>query len=153
MRARFLLALSFVILGAAALAALSLAPAEVSLVFFSPPPARAAQGGVNPAQDRSATAHTEALLSAMRPFEATSSLADVSEALSQLPSGVSVDTISYSIVGHSLTITGKAQTPDQVNALRQALQKDTAFGNVSVPVSALLGSQGGGFTITMNVIR
>ncbi|HEV3244836.1 MAG TPA: PilN domain-containing protein [Candidatus Paceibacterota bacterium] len=149
-RARFLLTLALVLIGTAALSALALAPAEVALVYFSPPPAQTAQGDVNPAQDGAAIVHTKALLTAVQSLTATSSLTAISEALAQLAAGVSVNDISYTPARYALSIAGQAQTPDQVNALRQALQKDPLFNNVSVPVAALLGSQGGGFTITMN---
>lgn len=153
MRARFLFAFSLVLFCSAALSALALAPAEVSLVFYSSPPVQATQHPIDTAGDNTAISHTKALLAAMQPFATSSSLADISEALSKLGTGVTVNDISYSVTKGSLTLGGDAQTPDQVNALRQALGSDAAFSDVSVPVSALLGSQGGGFTITMNVTR
>lgn len=150
-RARFLLAFSLVFLGAAMIAALALAPAEVSLVFFSPPSAQSPQGNANPTEDSAAITQTKALLAAVQPFESTSSLEEISQALSSAGAGISINDISYTESSESLTIGGTAQTPDEVNALRQSLQQDSAFSNVSVPVSALLGSQNGDFTITMNV--
>jgi len=153
MRARFLLAFSLVVFCGAALCALALTPAEVSLLFYSSPPTQAAQQNINVPADTAAVAHTKALLVAMQPFATSSSLSDISEALSKLGTGVTVNDISYTAPNHSLSLGGEAQTPDDVNALRQALQADPTFSNVSVPVSALLGSQGGGFTITMNVTQ
>jgi hypothetical protein len=153
MRARFLFAFSLVLLCTAMLTALALAPAEVSLVFYASPSVQTTQGAIDTAGDNTAIAHTKALLTAMQPFAASSSLSDISEALSKLGAGVSVNDISYSVTKGTLTLGGDAQTPDQVNALRQALGSDAAFSDVSVPVSALLGSQGGGFTITMNVTK
>jgi type IV pilus assembly PilN-like protein len=153
MRARFLFAFSLVVFCGAVLCALALIPAEVSLLFYAPPPTQVAQHNIDIAADNAAVAHTNALLTAMQPFATSSSLDDISEALSKLGTGVSVNDISYNVIEHSLSLAGKAQTPDEVNALRQALQADPTFTNVSVPVSALLGSQGGGFTITMNVTQ
>lgn len=151
MRSRFLLAFSLILLCAAVFTALALTPAEVALVFYSPPPAQSAQQNINVTQDDAAIEHTQALLAAMQPFATSSSLASISDALSQLGTGITLSDISYSTAEHSLTLSGQAQTPDEVNTLRQTLQADPVFSGVTVPVAALLGSQGGGFTITMKV--
>lgn len=149
-RARFLLAASIVLFCCAALFSLALAPAEVSLVFFPTAPAQGAQDATSSAADGAAIAQTKALLAALQPFSATTSLSDVSAALADRGQGITIDDIAYSISSHSLTLGGHAQTPDDLNAFREALQNDPDFSGVSVPVSALLGSGGGGFTITMN---
>jgi ABC-type glycerol-3-phosphate transport system substrate-binding protein len=151
MRSRFLLAFSLILLCAAALCALALAPAEVGLAFFSPPPAQTSQGTIDATQDNAAVAHTKALLATTVTLISTSTLDDVVAALSQEGPGVKINDISYSVSGSSLTLTGTAQAPSDVNTFRQNLQTDLRFSDVSVPVSALLGSQSGGFTITMKL--
>ena len=153
MRSRFLFALSLVLFCGALLLALALAPAEVGLVFFSPPRVQAAQGNINATQDDAAVAHTKALLVAIRAFTATSSMDDVLAALSQEGPGIKITDIAYSISGDTLTLNGTAQDPSDVNTFRQNLQSDLRFSDVSVPVSALLGSQTGGFTITMKLAQ
>jgi len=150
-RARFLLAASLVLFCCAVIFALALTPAEVALVFFSPPSSQMAQAATSTAADGAALAHTKALLSAMQPFATSSSLTDISSALSEAGNGILIDDISYAPADNSLSLAGHAQTPDEVNALREALQGNPLFTNVSVPVSALLGSQDGSFTITMNL--
>ena len=152
LRARFLLAASLILFGCAAVFALALTPAEVAVAFFSPPSPEAVQGNINSAQDSAAIASTKALLVEVQPFATTTSLAGVADALSKRGTGVTVTDISYS-PGRSLTLAGSAQTPDEVNAFREALQGDPSFSDVSVPVSALIGSQGGSFTITMNLTQ
>ena len=151
MRSRFLLAFSLILLGGAALSALALAPAEVGLVFFSPPPAQASQSDINATQDNTAITHTKAVLASMKNIATSSSLDDVVAALSQEGPGIRITDVSYSPSIHSLTLSGTAQTPSDVNTFRENLQTDLRFSDVSVPVSALLGSQNGGFTITMKL--
>ena len=104
-------------------------------------------------QDASIIKQTKGLMAAMQPFTASSSLDDLVAALSQVGVGITVNDISYSVSGHSITLAGHAQTPSDVNTFRQDLQSDLRFTNVSVPVSALLGSQAGDYTITMKVAQ
>ena len=151
-RARFLLAVALVALACALLFALALLPAEASLVSFaSPGMQQSTQTSGNVAADKAALAHTKALIAQLSPLNATSSLDAIAAALSQVGQGISINDIQYSVTTRSLALAGHAQTPDEVNAFRQALQSDLRFTNVSVPVSELLGSQDGSFTITMNV--
>lgn len=151
-RARFLLAASLVLLACAALFMLALLPASFAVASFSPTtPQTVSQGSGDVAADSAAIAHTKALLAALAPLSATSSLDAILAALSQRGDGVHVDDISYSVSQQSLALAGHADTPGDVNAFQQALQSDLRFKNISVPVSALLGSQNGSFTITMQV--
>lgn len=151
LRARFFLAFSLVVLGGAALSALALAPAEASILLFSPPSSQAAEGAGNPSEDTAAAGQTKSLLAAVQPFIATSSLDDVLAALSQQGPGIRINDISYSPVARTIAIAGTASAPSNINTFRQDLQSDLRFTNVSVPVAALLGSQNGDFTITMKV--
>lgn len=153
LRSRFLLAFSLVLFCGAVLSALALAPAEVGLMFFSPPAMQSSQNGINAAQDSAAIAHTKALLAAVKASSATSSLDDVLAALSQQGAGVRISDIAYSVSGKTLTIEGTGADPSDVNTFRENLQSNLRFTNVSVPVSALLDSQNGDFTITMNIVQ
>src|SRR6185312_6041676 len=117
-------------LGCALLSALALVPAEVSLAFFSPPLSQSGQENINPKQDGAAVAHTKALLTAIKPFAATSSLDAVLAALSQQGTGVTIDNIQYSVSGQSLTLMGHAKSPDEVNLYRQGLASDLRFTNI-----------------------
>ncbi|MDR3570782.1 MAG: hypothetical protein P4L81_01100 [Candidatus Pacebacteria bacterium] len=153
LRARFLLMFSIVLFCAAALSALALAPAEVGLLFSSTPTVDTTQSSIDAKQDAAAVAHTKALLALVSTFTATSSLDDILAALSQEGPGTKIDNIAYSISGSTLTLAGRSATPDEVNTFRQNLESDLRFTQVSVPVSALLGSQNGDFTITMKVTQ
>jgi Tfp pilus assembly protein PilN len=151
-RARFLLVTALALLCGALVFALALLPAEAALISFTPPGTE--QGSTNAASvatDTAALAHTKALLTQLSPLDATSSLDAVAAALSQAGLGITINDISYSVTSQSLSLAGKAQSPDDVNTFRQALESDLRFTNVSVPVSALLGSENGNFTITMDI--
>jgi Tfp pilus assembly protein PilN len=151
-RARFLLAAALVILACALIFALALLPAEAALMSFSSPGAqKSSQTNSNIAADKTALAHTNALIAQLSTLSSTSSLDAVVAALSQAGPGISINDIQYSVTNQTLTLAGRAQTPDEVNAFREALQSDLRFTDVSVPVSALLGSEDGSFTITMNI--
>jgi Tfp pilus assembly protein PilN len=153
-RARFLLVFSLVLLISAILFALALLPAEASLLSFASPDVQQnAQNNTTLAADSAALVHTKALLAQLAPMNATSSLDALAAALSQTGPGITIDDIEYSVSGQTISLAGHAQTPDEVNTFNEALQSDLRFGNVSVPVSALLGSQDGSFTITMKVLQ
>jgi len=151
-RSRFLLATALVLFVSASFFIIALTPAALAIASFAP----AASQDLSPQSgdakaDSAAVAHTKALLTSLQPVSATSSLDALLAALSQRGEGVHVDNISYSVTQQSIAIAGHADTPGDVNTFQQALQSDLRFSNVSVPVSALLGSQGGGFTITMKI--
>ena len=151
-RSRFLLAIGLVLLLGAIFFAFALIPAALSVAASSPnAPKDISQQSGNTKVDSAAIAHTKALLGALAPLSATSSLDAVLAALSQKAIGIHIDDISYSIPGGSIALAGHSDSPSDVNTYQEALQSDLRFSNVSVPVSALLGSQNGSFTITMKV--
>ena len=151
-RSRFLLIASLVILACALLFILALVPAFAAVASFAPATSHVvSQEGGDVAADSAAIAHTKALLAALSPLSATSSLDAILAALSQSGKGIQVDNISYSVSQRSLALAGHADTPGDVNTFQQALQSDLRFSDISVPVSALLGSQNGSFTITMKI--
>ena len=154
-RARFLLAASLVVLACALLFAVALLPAEASLISFATPGAQGkTQTTSTVTADKTALGHTNALIKQLSTLNATSSLSTLDAlvaALSESGPGISINDIQYSVANQSISLAGTAQTPDEVNTFREALQSDLRFTNVSVPVSALLGSEDGSFTITMNI--
>lgn len=150
-RARFVLAGAAILLACALIYSLALVPAEISVIAFKQPATPASpQAGASFQSDSAALAQTNALLSAIAPFTATSSLGAIQSALADRSAGITFTAMTYSAVQRTLSISGHAATPGDLNAFREALGNDPAFKNVSVPVSALLGSQSGSFTVTMN---
>jgi Tfp pilus assembly protein PilN len=153
-RARLLLVFSLVLLAGALFFALALAPAEASLLSFTSPTVQQnTQTNATLAADSAALTRAKALLTQLAPMDATSSLDALAAALSRAGTGITVDDIQYSVSGRSISLAGHAQTPDEVNTFNEALQSDPRFTGVSVPVSALLGSENGSFTITMKIAQ
>lgn len=150
-RARFVLAGATVLLACALIFSLALVPVEVAVISIAPPgQSSSQQERANVTADTAALAQTRSLLSALVPFMTTSSLAAVISALSDKSAGIEFSGILYSAGQNTLSLSGHADTPEDLNAFRQALESDQEFSNVSVPVSALVGSQSGSFTVTMN---
>ena len=153
-RARFVLAGASILLACALIFSLALVPAEVAVVAFAPSArSSSSQESADLKADTTALAQTKSLLAALAPFTATSSLSSVLSALSDRSTGIAFTGISYSTVQKTVSLSGHADTPEDLNAFRQTLQSDPEFQNVSVPVSALVGSQSGSFTITMNAVH
>ena len=152
-RARFVMTGALLMIAAAGLAVLALAPTYAVFAFASA--ASAAPSVSRPALDPSDVtniAHTQGLVSQLLPLvSATTSPTDaITLALSKLSRGVKVDHITYT-PGHptSLMLVGTADTREAINAYRDALLTDKHFGSVTVPVGALVGADGGRFTVTL----
>ena len=154
MRARFLLTGSLVITGAACVAILSILPALISVRI-----ARASlessvqesQGSLK--EERAAALRAQNLITALGPLvQATSSpIEALSVVLAQKPVGISLTTITYSGGAKgTLVLSGTSDGRDAVNAFRDALGKTGRFSNVAIPVAALVGTQGGRFTVTLS---
>jgi hypothetical protein len=147
----------FIALGSAALiicsgvSALALLPSY--LVLHADAAALAPQGPRSADQaDRAALAQTETELSLVAPFasSATSSAGVVAIALAERVSGVSVDHISFTVGDPStLVLSGHTSSPSKLDSYRKALAADALFESVTVPVSDLVGSQDGSFTMTL----
>ena len=94
----------------------------------------------------------QALLARAAPvISATSSPTEIIKAaLALRPQGVTAGKINF-VAGDSgsVTITGNSAGREGINLYREALSKEKYFRSVSVPVGALVGSEGGGFTITL----
>ena len=62
-----------------------------------------------------------------------------------------VDQITYTAGSpSSLMLVGSADTTGGISAYRAALAADAAFASVSVPVGALVGTEGGRFSVTLS---
>jgi hypothetical protein len=154
-RARFILTGAVVALVCAGVALLLLLPSYLAILFdmhnvapaFTP---------VSPAQqtsDNNAIAHTNALLSVLAPIAAASSTPTdtILDALSLRPSGVRIDQITYNTgTPSTIMLSGSADTNSEINAYQTALSADPHFASVSIPVGALVGTDGGRFSITLS---
>jgi hypothetical protein len=151
-RARFLLVGSFVLLVCALGVLCAFLPAEIAIATAAMPASVPAQSvPSDPQSDRAAIQSAQSLLTALSPVMATSSLQELAAALSARQSGITIDAIVYSISTKTITLTGNAAAPGEVDSYRAALAKDGHFSSVSVPVAALIGEQNGGFTMTLGV--
>lgn len=151
-RSRFVMVTGLALLGIALFAAASLIPSYVAVE---------AAGGEEEVVSPEVTAEREiafsleyaqGLVRELKPtLLATSSPLDVvGSALSMRPAGVKVTRIMY-VAGDGegrITFIGSAPR-EQVSAYRDALTKSGLFSGVAVPVGALVGSEGGGFSIVM----
>lgn len=71
--------------------------------------------------------------------------------LAAKPAGVMVDALSYtSGKPGKIVLHGNAQRSDLVQAYRNALASDPHFDSVTIPVSALVGTNNGAFTMTLS---
>lgn len=98
--------------------------------------------------DQSTQARALALLTALQGAFATSSPTGLLvHAIGLKPQGVTISSISYS-QGQFL-LGGNTARREAMSEYRTALERSHAFQSVAVPVSALVGTQGGHFTITL----
>jgi hypothetical protein len=154
-RARFILTGSVVALVCAGVAFLLLIPSYLAIMLDtrSAAPAFTVVSPAQKASDAAAIAHTNVLLTVLAPTVAASSTPTdtIQEALSLRPSGVRIDQIIYSAgTPSTLMLTGSADTNSEINAYQTALSADRRFASVSIPVGALVGTDGGRFSITLS---
>ncbi len=149
-RARILLASSYLMLGAAIFSACALLPGYIVLV--STRPKDAAQTAIMQSKtEEKDLKRAQNLLTQLSPaFSSTTPSQVILSVISEKPRNARVDHISYTAGrAGNLQISGSAATRDDINAFRDNLSKDSHFSKVSVPVGALIGAQGGQFTITL----
>lgn len=145
----------FVVAGAIALAAcvvmLALVPAYsvARTAFVANSAQRDATDSTGPQEK--ALADSQAILSQLQAFAATSSAARITkDVLALRPKGITVDTISYAAGSPStLILRGEAANRDLVKEYRFVLSADPRFISVAVPISALVGTDDGTFTLTI----
>lgn len=150
-----------VFLGAAAGSALALLPAHIALYVEAAGTAKqsAAVSGVLPdantqaQKERADVRRAQALLDGVTPVvSSTSSPTEIiSAALALRPSGVRVNHITF-VLGdkNTMRIDGTSEGRERINQFRELLAKSGRFKNTSVPVGALVGAEGGKFSITLS---
>jgi Tfp pilus assembly protein PilN len=149
-RARYVLAGSFLAIGAALFMSLSLLPSYV--VFAgSLPKEQASQNSQEARQDLADITRAQALVVQFSPIvSSTSTISDaLNAALGARPSGTHIDQVSYDVTSDNITIGGLADDRESMNAYRTALQAVPKFTSVKLPVGDLISSQGGRFTVTL----
>lgn len=151
-RARFIVAGSLVAIACALLAILALLPSFLVLVISGNASSAArSSASASATADSAAIAQAQALVAALSPIvSATTTPTDaIRAAIAARPAGVTVGHITYtSGAPGTLMLVGSGQTPSGISAYREALAADPHFTSVSVPVSDLVGAQGGQFSIT-----
>ncbi len=153
-RTRFVIAASIAIAGLSLLLALALIPSYLALSLAAPPIREAASG--DRAMNPQIIARTQALVAKFGPALAatTSPTSLITEAINERPSGIALNHISYTApqagTEAQLQLVGTASR-DKIAAYRDALESRPAFSNVSVPVSALVGSGSGDFSATLEI--
>lgn len=150
-RARFLIVLALILMALALLAGLALVPSYIALEIVAPPPSDAAPTHTANAPDPAGLARAQTIMRVLLPaLSATSSPSSlIATVLAAKPTGVTITQVTYSTLsGSSLTLSGSG-TRDKVSAYRDALAGDPQFTSVSIPVSALVGSGEGRFSLTL----
>ena len=153
-RARLIVAASMVAIIVAALSFLALLPSYLVLKVNASGahPSVAVIAPVDIAHDKVLIAHTTTLLNTLSPLVGTTSMParTIQSVVALRPVGVHIDQITY-IAGSpsSLMLVGSAETNGKISLYRDALVATALFTSVSVPVGALVGTDGGRFSITL----
>ena len=149
-RARFIFVGAVVLLLGALVASLALAPTLISLQIARASLNTPSEEENEARDDATKAVRAQSLITALTPLVATSSPIEIlSEALATRPSGISVTSISYQ--EKKLQFSGTSARREGVSAFRDALEKSGLFASVTVPVAALVGTQDGRFTITLQM--
>ena len=157
-RARFVIVGSLIALGAALITAASFLPAFLTLSnavraeYQTPAPVSAAQQ----AADQLEIKHINGLMHALSSLVSASSspTTAIEAAVSARPAEVYLDQILYTASTPGSLLLRGSTYPDgdsdtEINNYRTALSGEPRFTSVSVPVGALVGTEGGRFTITI----
>lgn len=105
-------------------------------------------------KDRIEAQEAQSLLAALSPVATSTAVAErvVKEALSLRPSGVFVNAIAWSSGdARTLVLSGMSQNREALNTYRARLEESGLFQRVAVPVSALVGSLSGFFSVTLTL--
>lgn len=154
-RARFIVVFSVLLSTLALFAALLIVPSYLALRIAAPPQqSTPAAGKGSAAGDAIAIVRTQAIVLALTPLLAatTSPSSLIAAALSDRPAGVVIGHITYEADAGQLTLTGTAPR-GAINGYHDALSTNPHFSSVSVPVSALVGTEGGRFSITLTIAQ
>lgn len=157
-RSRLILVGALVFLAVALLAHLALLPAYIALRIEKNAQNQSAvvpvQLNTNPQDkaDKDAITRAKVLLTGIAPIVSASSSPTeaIGIALSLRPKGVTLESVNFvSGQNGSITLIGDSTGREGINQYREALSKNGHFKSVSVPVGALVGSEGGQFTLTL----
>lgn len=139
---------------AAILAILALSPSYIALQIGQNLLGQSTSASMPSAQDRSdrkEISRSQGVMTSVAPIvSATSSEMDLlNSALEKRPRGVAINHIILTVGKNvSIVIDGSASDREEINQYKEALENDPRFTGASVPVGALLGAEGGKFTIT-----
>lgn len=150
-RARFVLILSIVLIVLSGLTALALFPSYIALYVAAPSLINAADSSVDVGDAAISLERSQTLIRELLPvLTATSSaMATVENALSVKPTGVRITRLTYSSGTEGKIILIGSGTRDGVSAYKDALVGLGIFSGIAVPVSALVGSNGGTFSVVL----
>ena len=154
--ARFIIVGAFVALACAAIAFLLLMPSYLAIVLSTQHVDDSDAGGAlaGKGNDTAVLSHASGLLKILSPIVLATSTPTqtIQAALAMRPQGVHVDQILYHAGGtrSSLMLSGSADSNSEINSYRNALAADPRFVSVSIPVGALVGTDGGRFSITLS---
>lgn len=147
-RSRLVLVTSLSLLALAAIAVLVFIPSYIALTLAVPPTPQAATARASNDADAAAVARAQALIREIGPLmnASTSPMRSMTDAVSLRAPGAVVTHITYA--PSQITIEGSGSR-DVVSAYRDALMKSGKYKTVSVPVGALVGNEGGHFSIIL----
>src|ERR1043166_7174449 len=151
-RARFILAGAALAIGAALFTILALSPSYGAL-FITQPRVRAQATQLQQSKSDSADiARAQILMTQFSPVASASSSVTtaIRQAISDRPTGVRIDNISYTAgVSDTIALGGIAESREMIDKYRATLLADPYFTSVKLPVGDLIGALGGRFTITV----
>lgn len=152
-RGRFVIMFSLFSLALSLLALLSLVPSYLALSIAAPPSSDITPGKGSAVPDAaSAVARAQTLLRTLSPvLDSTSSPSMIiAQVLESRPKTLVVTRVTYDVSKKELSLVGSGNR-SVISTYRDALTKDPRFATVSVPVSALVGSDGGTFSMTIKL--
>lgn len=153
-RARLVIVLSLTIFALGFFFALTLLPSYLAISLAGGPDQTTQENTHTSSDETISIARAQMLVTKLLPvLSATSSpTAVIATAIKDRPAGVVLSHISYTAgegdATGELLLVGDAPR-EKVSAYRDALTADPLFKTVSVPVGALVGTDGGHFSITL----
>ena len=154
-RSRFIVAVALAILGLSLFFALSLLPSYLAISLASQP-VQDVQPSKGSPDDAASIARAQTLVTKLSPalFASSSVSAVIRSAIQDRPSGVVLSNITYtagdSTKAGEMIVVGDAPR-EKISEFRKALSADPYFKTVSVPVAALVGTDGGRFSMTLTL--
>lgn len=153
-RAHFILVAAWVLLASALFSAVALLPSFLVLTF-AVPAAESRTGSAVESKNASSVADialAQSVIKGLAPTLSATSSPDgrIAAVVAAKPKSVKIEHVAYTVGKPSvLMIAGVAEDRDAINTFRAALLA-ADIGNVTVPVSALVGSTDGQFTLTVS---